>query len=363
MRVLHYYPDEDPMVSQHVTMLSDGMGLEADNHLATDFNGARTLLQGTHYDILHLHGCWRNSSRTVVNMALKARTRLVLTPHGQLEPWMMEECRWKEKLPKQMLYQRNIVKRAYAVIIQGKMEQECMQQLGWNPRTVIIRNCVVTSSITKKEMARQTFALYQKVMDSNPLELMQKGTLQALRTIIKAGITGDTRWLTEEDILPTMIQWRELLCYAYQEQIAETIQRGIRILGLDAPDIDVEQIPFFAPSGFQQADAIGLAIGNQFVSEDERLLATFRYLRKLASSHQLGIKHLIELDRELREHDCEESTLMETLAERNLSKHVARLMQLMQDLTGLTEGYMPTAPVNDRTTRLVRKQIDNHLKI
>ena len=363
MRVLHYYPKDDPMVSQHVATLCESIGLKVDNHLATDVNGARTLLQGSHYDLLHLHGCWRNSTRGIVNIALKRGIRLIITPHGQLEPWVMEESKWKEKMPKRLLYQRNIVRKAYAVIIQGKMEQECMQQLGWNPRTVIIRNSVITNLTTNSNMARQTYALYQKVMDSNPLELMQDDTKEALRTIIKAGITGDRRWLTEEDALPAITQWREILCYAHQEQITETIERGIRLLGLEAADIEADQIDYFVPEGMEPAEDIGTAIGNQFVSENERLLATFRFLRKLIDNRQIGIKHLIELDRELREHNCEEDRLYEKMEERNMRKTAARLMQVMSELTGLTEGFMPIPPLDDRASRKLREQIDNHLTI
>jgi hypothetical protein len=38
-------------------------------------------------------------------------------------------------------------------------------------------------------------------------------------------------------------------------------------------------------------------------------------------------------------------------------------MQLMSDLTGLTEGFMPVPPLNNRKTRQLRTTIDNHLKI
>ena len=79
------------MVTQHVTMLQEGMGRDAENHLASNADDARTLLQGSHYDILHLHGCWRNSSRAIVNIAIRKGCRLVVTPHGQLEPWVQEQ--------------------------------------------------------------------------------------------------------------------------------------------------------------------------------------------------------------------------------------------------------------------------------
>lgn len=372
MRILHFFPAGDAMVSEHVAMLCEGMGPEADNHMANVADDARTLLGGAHYDILHLHGCWNNASRTVVNLALAEGTRLVCTPHGQLEPWVMHEDWWTEKMAKRWLYQSRIVRQAYAVIIQGKMEQECMQQLGWNPRTVIVRNAVITHSITRQEMARQTFAVYRRVMDSDTLSLMNEETVRALRDIIMAGIMGDVRWLqvsrhssvSGTGAHPTTYDaWRQLLCYAHQEQMMDTVQRGIRIMGLDAPDIDMAQIPYFLPDGFRHADSVAQALGNQFASENERLLATFRYLRKLAGSRQLGIRHLVELTRELCRHGSEEDVLTESLRERSLYKSAARIVQAAHDLTGLPEGFMPVAPLNDRAARRLRRQVETHLTI
>ena len=367
MRVLHFYPAEDPMIGQHVSLLQEGMGLEAENHLAGNSDDARTLLQGSHYDILHLHGCWRNASRSIVNLALRKRCRLIVTPHGQLEPWMQEENYWKEKLPKRVLYQQAIIRQAYAIIIQGSMEQECMEHLAWNKRLVTIRNCVITNSITKTDMARQTFKLYQKVMDTNTLELLSPEMRQQLKTIIMAGITGDIRWIPQSAISTLSpapsFPWRELLLYAHHEQITDTIMRGLRVLSLESPDVDVEHIDHFWPDGYEEVQLIGTTIGNQFASENERLLASFRVVRKLISNRQFSIKHLIELDRELRQYSCEEEKLGETLKEHQLWKLACRVMQLMYDYTGLTEGFMPVERMEDYKTRHLRKQIDNHLKI
>ena len=367
MRVLHFYQAEDPMIGQHVAMLQEGMGLEAENHLAVNADDARTLLQGSHYDILHLHGCWRNASRGIVNLALRKGCRLIVTPHGQLEPWIQEENYWKEKLPKRVLYQQTIMRQAYAIIIQGNMERECMERLAWNKRLVTIRNCVITSSISKTDMARQTFKLYQKVMDTNTLELLSPEMRLQLNTIIMAGITGDIRWLPASAVTTLSpaqsFPWRELLLYAHHEQITDTILRGLRVLNIEFPDVDVEHIDHFWPDDYQEVPLIGTTIGNQFASENERLLASFRVIRKLISNGQFSIKHLIELDRELRQHQCEENELGEVLKEHQLWKIARRVMQLMHDKTGLTEGFMPVEPLDDYKTRNIRKQIDNHLKL
>ena len=379
MRILHYYPQDDAMIAQHVKMLSNafpppiGGGHEGGFlvHCATEAEQAKTLLRGGHYDILHLHGCWRNSSRVIVNMSLRQGCRLIVTPHGGLEPWIQEENRWKEKWPKRILYQRDIIHRAYAVIIQGKMENECMTHLGWNPRTVIIKNAVVTQSITAKDMVNQTFDVYRKVMHSNQLELMDDNTRKVLKALITTGITGDKRWLNLDDEYTSVSfpvnsadsRWHQLLCYAHQEDIYDTLQRGIRVLGLDAPDINVRKIDYYLPAGYKPVETIGKTIGNKFATENERLLATFKLIRKLVGNRQLSIKHLVEVDRELRQHGCDEESLADELKEQRLWKLASRVMMVVNELTGLPEGFMPIAPIDDRTTRAIRRQVDERLKI
>lgn len=127
MRILHYIPKNDSMITSYVDMLVNSMGLGAENIIVDAETAAKEKLQSAHFDILHIHGCWHYSAYRVLKLALKKGTRMVLSPYGQLEPWILEEHYWKDKLPKKMLFQKDIVERAYAVIIQGKMEEECIE--------------------------------------------------------------------------------------------------------------------------------------------------------------------------------------------------------------------------------------------
>lgn len=365
MRILHYSPLQDSMIDQYVSMLCDGMGLECNNEIVKDAEEAHHRLDTICYDILHIHGCWHNSFYRIVRLALKKNTRLVYSPHGQLEPWVVADRYWKEKLPKRLLYQQRIVSQAYAVVVEGKMEEECMGKLGWNKRVIIAKNPLITQSITPKELSRQIFRLYRKVMDSNQWELMDEAMRSCLLKLIKTGITGDERWLTTErpSSPDTLEKWRMLLCYAHQEQIEETVLKAIRIFQFAIPDIDVRNIDYFLPDRYEAPQTIGSVIGISFASENDRLLATFRHIRKLVARRQLSIMHLIELDQELRFHPCDESALCETLKEQGLYKLAGRMMQLMKLMTGFTEGYMLMPPLDDRTARQIEKQVNNHLKI
>ena len=352
------------MITSYVNMLVDNMGLEAENVIITEEAVAKEKLKSIHFDILHIHGCWRNSSAKIIKTAVKKGSRMVLSPYGQLEPWIMDERYWKEKLPKKILFQRYIVEAAYAIIIQGRMEEECMRKLGWNNRTVIIRNPIITHSITPSVMARKIFSIYRKVLDSNTIELMTEHTLRTLRCFIKAGITRDARWVTEElSEISNTEQWRYLLIYAHAEHISQIVQRGITILDYQAPDIDTEKISCYLPIHYERQKSIQEIIGLQFATENERLLATLKQIRKLIQKKQLTIAHLCELDRELREHDVEEDHLCETLKETNLYKTGCRMMQLMKEWTGFDEGFMPLPPLDDRITRRISQQIYHHLKI
>lgn len=362
MRILHFYPKTDASISQYFDLLASNMGLEVENHKASTSEEARQLLRTIDFDILHIHGCWNNAQFMIVRKALQQGARLVVTPYGQLQPWVQQQDFWREKLPKRIVYQRSVVEQAYAVIVQGHMELECLQQLGWNKRCVIIRNPLITSTITPREMARQTFDLYQRVIDSNPLLRMNDNTWKFTKRLITVGITGDERW-TMSDEVPMLGDWRQILCYAHQEQIMPVIQRAVRTLNLMEPDIDATKIPYFLPDDYVETKSIQAVIGNQFVSENDRLMATFKLIKKLISNRQLSIKHLVELDIELREHPCDEALLAEQLQERGLIKLAARCMQLMSDFTGLTEGFMPVPSLNDRITKKWYYQIENHLTI
>ena len=362
MRIRHVCPKTDAAICQYFDMLASNMGLEVENHKASTSEEARQLLRNIDFDILHVHGCWDNAQFMVVRKALKQGARLVVTPYGQLQPWVQQQHFWKEKLPKRIAYQKSIVEQAYAVIVQGNMELECIAQLGWNKRCVIIRNALITNSITPREMARQTYDLYQRIMDSNPLQLMNDNTRKFAKRLITVGITGDERW-TMSDEVPMLGDWRQILCYAHQEQIMPVIQRAIRSLNLMEPNIDAAKIPYFVPDSYVDTKSIQQTIGNQFISENDRLMATFKLVKKLIGNHQLSIKHLVELDIELREHPCDEGRLAEQLQERSLIKLAARCMQLMHDFTGLTEGFMPVLPLNDRITKKWYYQIENHLTI
>ena len=358
MKILHIYPKSDNMIAQYVSILVEGMRHSADVRATDSPSDFKAICQKMEPDIVHCHGCWQYAIVNAVNTAYKNGARIILSPHGQLEPWILEEKSLQEKLHKTLLWQKGSVERAYAIIVFGNMEQRHLRQLKWNPRIEIIRNTLITNSITPQEMCSQTFAIYQKVLDSNVLEQMDETTQRLLACIIKAGITGDRRWVQEPVVCGQETDWRRLLIYAEHENIRNYVDYGISVLGLDTPSLDTSKIAAFFPNNWQSPLPLKEIIGEYKGDETDYLVRMIRQTEK-----QPLLLHLIELARELRRDAVDDDQLQQALEEKKLLKYASCLMHILQEQTLLEEGYMPLPPSDNRETRHIRNLIRNHLKI
>ena len=356
MKILHVYPKTDEMVAQHVTLLMEGMQHSAELQAVSNLADFKTVCKSFEPDIVHCHGCWQYGIVNAGNFARKQGARIVLSPHGQLEPWVFEEKPLQEKFHKTALWQKPFVEKAYALIAFGKMEQQYLEELKWNPRIEVIHNAVITNSTTREKMCSQTFSVYQKVLDSNVLEQMDEATQQLMATIIKAGTLGDRRWV--ELTVPETVDWRRMLIYAEHQNIRNYVDYGINILGLSAVSLDTEHLPAYFPESYQRPKSIKNLIDDYKGDETDYLLRMIRQIEK-----QPLLLHLIELTRELYRDTVNDDLLQEVLEEKKLTKFASRLMQMLHEQTLLDEGYLPIEPLDDRGTQKIRESITNHLKI
>ncbi len=369
MKVLHYYDQQNDLQARYVRLLMELCGTSAQMSSCNTLSAVKSELRGSHWDILHIHGCWLLDYAKASVLAHRLGTRTIITPHGELEPWILKNRQWQEKMPKTLLYQRQTIQKAYVVIAMGDMERESLVQLGWNPRIETVRNALVTRSITIAEMNRQLLNIYRKVMDSNVYELMNDKTREALFLLLKAGVCGDACWL-QNSTLPALPadSWRQLMIYVRYEQLDSVMRRGLHLLrttGADVSgaDIDVQGADCYLPAGYKAPESIASVIGNKFASEEERLLATFKYLHRQHIANRLAMTHLLELEREIREHDIDEEHLTETLQEHRLLPFVSRLMGLLAEFTGLEEGMMPITALNDRQTQRLKDAVTGRLDV
>ena len=352
MKVLFVYPKSEPLISRHVSLLTDGLRQSVTIGIADNVGAIRKAVKEQYPDIIHCHGCPSVSASRAILSAINKSVRLVLTLHGQMEPWARDTNR---NVPA-IYWQKKLISRAYSVILLGRLELNNFKHLGWNRRMEEIHNAVTTNTISRQDMCAATFAVYQKVLDSNTLELMDDATGRMLRAIIKVGIMGDRRW--SPAIPSDSIDWRQLLLYAEHENIRNYVDYGINILGLNVPAIDTTRIVAYFPDHYETPRPVREKVGDYQGKETDYLLRIITQIRQ-----QPLLLHLIELTRELYRDTVDDDKLAERLEEKGLTAFTQSLMQVLSEQTALDEGYMPLTPADNRLTRQIRQQLESHLNI
>lgn len=340
MRVVHIYHSGDTMLAQYVSMLTDDTSVEA---CSTD--NPKALMQmckERRPDLIHQHGCsWPDITNAVL-WAGRQGIRIVHTPHGQLTSVREHDRIHTQKLQK-------LMRHAYALIARSGIEAEALEKTGWTSRIEMVHNPIITRSTTVSQLIESHHRIYQQVIDSNVLELMDDATRNAIRVLLKAGITGDERWVEAFD--PQTINWRQLNIYARLEGITPIIERGLQAMGINAPE-KVSALSYL-PNNYKKPQSIA----------GKPILEQLRYIRECLKTNQLALLSLAELDMALRCDDIEDNVLMQQLRAERLDSFFAALLMVLSEQTGLDEGFMPCEPIDDNVTKNIRNNIKNHLKI
>ena len=76
--------------------------------------------------------------------------KVVLTPHGMLEPWIIKRHHWTKKIPALLLYQKRAIIKADYLHATAKSEKENLLKLGYNNKIEIIDNGIEVKNIALK---------------------------------------------------------------------------------------------------------------------------------------------------------------------------------------------------------------------
>jgi glycosyltransferase involved in cell wall biosynthesis len=91
------------------------------------------------FSIFHIHGMWQLSLNQFVNRARRLNLPYILSPHGMLEPWALNQARWKKKIAL-ILYQMRGLKNAACLHVTSEMEARSIRELGLNNPIALIPN-------------------------------------------------------------------------------------------------------------------------------------------------------------------------------------------------------------------------------
>lgn len=179
MKIIHYIPSIDRIAggtSTYMQVLGKELGKLAEVHIITHAsenplpisnceihnvsvynpinsrfkNEVSKLFDVIKPDLVHVNCCWMPACAFVQQMAQKRNIKVVLTPHGMLEPWIIRRHYWTRKLPALLLYQKAAIQNADCLQATAESEKENLLKLGYNSNIKIVKLGIDAESIIMK---------------------------------------------------------------------------------------------------------------------------------------------------------------------------------------------------------------------
>lgn len=179
MKIIHYIPSIDRIAggtSTYMQVLGKELGKLAEVYIITHAsenplpisnceihnvsvynpingrfkNEVSKLLDVIKPDLVHVNCCWMPACAFVQQMAQKRNIKVVLTPHGMLEPWIIKRHYWTRKLPALLLYQKAAIQNADCLQATAESEKENLLKLGYNSNIKIVKLGIDVESIIMK---------------------------------------------------------------------------------------------------------------------------------------------------------------------------------------------------------------------
>lgn len=185
MKIIHYIPSIDRTAggtSTYMQVLAKGLGELAEVHIITHasknpltmencmvhyvpeynpFKGAwrkkvAEMMEEVMPDIVHVNCCWMPACAAVQRIAQKHGYKVVLTPHGMLEPWIIKRHYWTRKVPALLLYQKAAVQKADCIQSTAESERDNLLKLGYNSNIKVVKLGIDADGIEMKRSWKKT---------------------------------------------------------------------------------------------------------------------------------------------------------------------------------------------------------------
>ncbi|MCH4147441.1 MAG: glycosyltransferase [Prevotella sp.] len=202
MRILQYIPNIDKSsggTTSYIQLLASKLGKLVDLHIVTHLSSNVVEIKNCtiHYiptiahfiamkrewlkilmeiqpDVIHVNCCWMPGCAYVQKWAQSLGYKVVLTPHGMLEPWIIKRHYWNKKIPALLLYQKKTVAKADIINATAETEKANILKLGYNDKVVVIPNGIdVDNIVMKNKWTKQKKILFlSRIHEKKGLEIL-----------------------------------------------------------------------------------------------------------------------------------------------------------------------------------------------
>lgn len=111
-------------------------------------NEYRIFLKNEKPNIVHINGIWSPLNWGFQKVAQELKIKVVLSPHGMLESWILQRNPLKKKIAL-FLFQNDAIKNVNHIHSTAQMEKDSIRKLGFNNEIIIIPNGIDWSEINQ----------------------------------------------------------------------------------------------------------------------------------------------------------------------------------------------------------------------
>lgn len=336
-------------------------------------------------DIVHIHVCGGISAYRLSCACRDMGIPVLVSLDRRLAPWHAS-CRMLSGWPVSVGYWgRAVLSYAMALHAVCCQEYDALRVMGrsfWHKGTGPFEEKVVeidafniTGGTSASGMLDSMIALYRKMADTLPFPRMNDDERYAEDVLITLGASeGRVDVKVADEKLPVIRSfgtesWRRIFLHSFDEGVIDYLMAGTRILRLNVPE--------GLETGVTTLERFGQCDRNIV---NDNIIRNARAMRRLRSDDSvkdvelevcstvvetiIKVKHscvrradFVQLYRVLRFTDYDECRVEAVISSLGLLKQSARLMRVMEEHYGLTEGFMFTQPLDDRGTDTLRNKL------
>jgi glycosyltransferase involved in cell wall biosynthesis len=202
MKIIHYIPSIDHSsggTTTYMRVLAKELGKLIDLHIVTHLSKQPVTIENAqvHYlsgsflclysvkkqwqkllkdiqpDIVHINCCWIPLCAYTQKWAQQLNYKTILTPHGMLEPWIMQRHHWTRKVPALCLYQKKAVQTADYIHTTVESEKMNLLKLGYNNKIAVIPYIIEMNIVLKSSWKKTKIILYlSRIHPKKGIELL-----------------------------------------------------------------------------------------------------------------------------------------------------------------------------------------------
>lgn len=411
MKILHFtaFSDAEMPLWQHLDALTTRMGEHAVVNVVTLDNVATSMSNYNHFtigtgksdygrhgvvnllglqkkylhilygfmpDIVHIHGSYNFIASRIGLWSRKRGFPVVFSSYGGMNPDFID-AQYGIRTWKMICYQKKMVANAAAMLLTDPKEADYLKGEKLNDRIVVISDPKTDEYTDYEEMAQETLALYQQVLDSDMGTKLDQNSREAISALLHLSLAGpeERQPLCAEDILNLRSlspkKWHDLLLYAEEQGVTNIVLDGMERAQVKVPVPDLSTISHFPPRHAKDTSPLpsqsllgSKKKSNRFSKKiqdcgdiEKTVCFMMQNLKYHAARHSITLRHLCDLYTVYRHEPVNDNVLDTKLHDLHLHTFARRISQILKETVYLAEGFMPVTALDDHGTEKIRKSL------